>query len=57
MLENLNPPLLPLKAGLPAIGLPKLELMAGALYPPSRNVVLVIQVAPPSVDTSTTPPS
>src|SRR5437762_9886673 len=56
MRELMNPPLLPLKAGLPAIGLVQHVLMV-LLYPFWMNTVLVIQEAPPSVETSTTPPS
>src|SRR5438094_444684 len=50
------PGLLFAKASLPAIGLAQHVLMV-PLYPFWRNVVLVIQVAPLSVETSTTPPT
>src|SRR5438552_15136204 len=52
----MNPPLLLAKGGLPRSGLAQQVEMV-ALYLFWRNVVLVIQEAPPSVETSTTPPS
>src|SRR5438270_5380343 len=52
----MNPLLLLPKAGLPASGLEQ-QVESVALYPFWRNVVFVIQVAPPSVEISTTPPS